>query len=78
MWERGVRYVVVDKDTSLAAPTLKEFSTGPTPVIRTQADRQQLGTYYYRNGRVGKLVYDSEEYVVYRLERGKLWPIEGK
>lgn len=74
MWRLGVRYVLVEKSTSLAPRTLAEFSTGPTPLIRTAADRRQLGTYFYRNNRVGTLVYDSDSYVVYRLERRKLWP----
>jgi hypothetical protein len=73
MWRFGVRYVVVEKSTSLAAPTLAEFSTGPTPLVRTAADRRRLGTYFYRNNRVGTLLYDSDSYVVYRLERSKLW-----
>lgn len=73
MWQRGVRYVVVDKSVSLAPPTLAEFSTGPTPLIRTELDRRQLGTFFYRNNRVGRLVHDSDTYVVYELARDKLW-----
>ena len=74
MWRLGVRYIVVEKSTSLAPRTLVEFSTGPTPLIRTSADRRRLGTYFYRNNRVGTVVYDSDSYVVYKLERRKLWP----
>jgi hypothetical protein len=74
MWSRGVRYVVVEKHTSLAPPTLEEFSTGPTPLIRTYADRRRLGAYFYRNNRVGTLVYDSPTYAIYRLVRQKLCP----
>lgn len=74
MWRRGVRYIVVEKHTSLAAPTLAEFSTGPTPLVRTVAQRRQLGTYFYRNNRVGTLIHDSPTYAVYRLDRQKLWP----
>jgi hypothetical protein len=74
MWRRGVRYVVVEKHTSLAPPTLADFSTGPTPLIRTNVQRRQLGTYFYRNNRVGKLVRDSPTYAVYRLDRRKLFP----
>jgi hypothetical protein len=74
MWRRGVRYVVVEKDTSLAAGTLATFSTGPTPLVRTVAQRRQLGTYFYRNNRVGTLLHDSPTYAVYRLEQQKLWP----
>ena len=73
MWNRGVRYVVIDKSISLAPPTLAAFSTGPTPLVRTELDRRQLGTYFYRNNRVGRLVHDSKTYVVYELARDKLW-----
>jgi hypothetical protein len=74
MWRRGVRYVVVEKQTSLAPPTLEEFSTGPTPLIRTAADRRELGTYFYRNNRIGSLIYDSPTYAIYRLDSRKLCP----
>jgi hypothetical protein len=74
MWLRGVRYVVVEKHTLLRAGTLASFSTGPTPLVRSSADRRWLGTYFYRNNRVGTLVHDSDTYAVYRLERRKLWP----
>jgi O-antigen/teichoic acid export membrane protein len=73
MYRQGVRYVVIEKSTSLAAPTLEEFSTGPTPLIRTARDRRLLGAYYYRNNRVGTLVYDIAPYTIYRLEPGKLF-----
>jgi hypothetical protein len=74
MWKRGVRYVVVEKHTSLAPTTLADFSTGPTPLIRTASQRRQLGTYFYRNNRVGTLIHDSPTYAVYRLDPGKLFP----
>jgi hypothetical protein len=74
MWKRGVRYVVVEKQTSIAAPTLAAFSTGPTPLVRTAAQRRQLGSYFYRNNRVGTLIHDSPTYAVYELDRRKLWP----
>jgi len=74
MWRRGVRYVVIEKRTLLRAPTLAEFSTGPTPLVRTPADRRWLGTYFYRNNRLATTLYDSPNYVVYRLEKRKLWP----
>jgi hypothetical protein len=74
MWKRGVRYVVIEKHTSLAPATLAEFSTGPTPLIRTTAQRRQLGTYFYRNNRVGTLIQDSPTYAVYLLVARKLFP----
>jgi O-antigen/teichoic acid export membrane protein len=73
MYRRGVRYVVIEKSTSLRAPDLVTFSTGPTPLVRTDADRRALGTYYYRNNRVGKLVYDARPYTVYQLSPRKLF-----
>ena len=73
MYRQGVRYVVVAKQTSLAPKTLADFSTGPTPLIRTPADRAELGRYFYRCNRVGRLLYDSPDYVVYRLDRLRLW-----
>ncbi len=74
MYRQGVRYVIVEKSTSLRAPTLESFSTGPTPLVRTPRDRALLGRYFYRNNRVGTLLYDEAPYVVYRLERKKLFP----
>jgi hypothetical protein len=74
MWRRGVRYVVVEHHTSLAPRTLAAFSTGPTPLVTTTDDRRQLGTYFYRNNRVGSLLSDSDTYAVYRLDERKLWP----
>ena len=73
MYREGVRYVVVAKETSLEPRTLAGFSTGPTPLIRTLSDRRHLSRYFYRCNRVGTLLYDSEEYVVYRLDSSKLW-----
>ena len=73
MYRQGVRYVVIEKSTSLAPPDLEEFSTGPTPLIRTERDRRLLGVYYYRNNRVGTLVHDELPYTIYRLDRKKLF-----
>jgi len=44
MWKRGVRWVVVEHNTSLDPPTLAAFSTGPTPLVATEAQRRRLGT----------------------------------
>ena len=73
MWLLGVRFVVIDKSTLLAAQTLEEFSTGPSPLVHAGPEREQLGNYYYENNRVGKLVHDSESYAVYRLDLAKLF-----
>jgi len=73
MWRHGVRWVVVEHNTSLDPPTLAAFSTGPTPLVRTEAQRRRLGTYFYRLNRVGTLRYDSPTYAIYRLRKWKLW-----
>ncbi len=73
MYRQGVRYVLVQKQTSLQAPDPATFSTGPTPLIRTNADRKMLGTYCRRNNRVGTLLYHSPDYVLYRLSAKKLF-----
>jgi hypothetical protein len=73
MYRKGVRFVLVQKQTSLAPPDLVTFSTGPTPLIRTAHDRALLGTYFWRNNRVGVLLHDSPDYVLYRLSKKKLF-----
>ena len=75
MYRDGVRYVLIAKQTSLAPRTLTEFSTGPTPLVRTAAERRQLAVYFYRCNRVGTRLYDSSDYVVYRLDPSKLWQV---
>jgi hypothetical protein len=72
MWRRGVRYVVVEKWTRIAAPDLTSFSTGPTPLIRTPSDRSAEGTYFYRLNRVGHLIHDDSEFAIYQLDGAKL------
>jgi hypothetical protein len=77
MWRRGVRYVVIQKQTTLEPPTLDAF-IWQTAVVRTPAQRRGLGNYFYENNRVGDLLYDSEDFVVYRLDRQKLFgTVEG-
>jgi hypothetical protein len=75
MYLEGVRYVLIAKQTSLAPRTLTAFSTGPTPLVRTAADRRQLSRYFYRCNRVGTRIYDSDDYVVYRLDASRLWTV---
>lgn len=73
MYRQGVRYVLIEKSTSLRPPTLEMFSTGPTPLVRTHRDRRLLGIYYYRNNRVGHVVYDRTPYTLYRLDPRRLF-----
>jgi hypothetical protein len=72
MWRRGVRFVVVQKQTTLAPPTLADF-IWQSALLRTPAQRRALGNYFYENNRVGDLIYDSDDFVVYRLDRRKLF-----
>jgi hypothetical protein len=71
MWRRGVRYVVVEKQTTLEPRTLSEF-TWETSMLRTSADRRALSRYFYANNRIGDVIFDSPDYAVYRLDPRKL------
>jgi hypothetical protein len=72
MWRRGVRYVVVAKQTTLEPRTLDDF-IWQNARLRTKAQRDALGNYYYENNRIGTLIFDSPDFAVYRLARGKLF-----
>jgi hypothetical protein len=72
MWRRGVRYVVVEKRTTLEPPNLTTF-IWQTAMLRTPEQRKALGNYFYENNRVGDVVYDSPDFVVYRLAHRKLF-----
>jgi hypothetical protein len=72
LWNAGVRYVLLEKRTSLAPPNLTVFSTGPTPLVRTKADSAMLGRVFWRLGRVGTVVHSDREFVVYELDATKL------
>jgi hypothetical protein len=74
LWNAGVRYVLVDKMTSLAPPTLERFSTGPTPLVRTTSDARTMGRMHWRLQRVGALVHNGPTYVLYRLREQTLFP----
>lgn len=75
MYRRGVRFVLVEKSTSLSAPDLVSFSTGPTPLVRTDADRRAIGQYYYRLNRVSELLYDRTPYALFELSERALFPM---
>jgi hypothetical protein len=75
MWDRGVRYVVVQKSTLLDPAQLEGFP-GHSPRRSAAQLSRRLGNYIYENGRIGKLLYDSPRYAVYRLEYSKLFPTE--
>jgi hypothetical protein len=64
---------VIEKSTLLSAPTLEEFSTGPSPLVHPGPEREQLGNYFYESNRIATLIHDSAQYVVYRLDPSKLF-----
>ena len=72
MWRRGVRYVIIEKHTTLEPKELGDF-VWQTALLRTPAQRRALGNYFYENNRVGTLVHDSPEYAVYRFDHRKLF-----
>jgi hypothetical protein len=76
MWRRGVRYVVVAKQTTLEPATLDDF-IWRSARLETPAQRRALGNYFYENNRVGTVLYDSPDFVVYRLDRAKLFAAGG-
>ena len=47
-------------------------------LLRTEAQREALGTYFYENNRVGTVLFDSPDFVVYRLEHDKLFRSGGR
>lgn len=74
LWNTDVRFVLLEKETSLAPANLQLFSTGPTPLIRTPTERRMMGRMYWRLGRIGVLIHSGPEYVLYRLSHTKLFP----
>lgn len=76
LWQRGVRYIVVEKHTTLEPESLSAF-IWQSAALRTPAQRRALGVYFYENNRVGRLVYDSPDYAVYRLDAAKLFTTSG-
>jgi hypothetical protein len=75
LWRAGVRFFLVEKRTSLAAGDLEQFSTGPTPLVRTAADSRLLGRLFWRLGRIGALLHSDQEYAIYQLDGARLFPV---
>jgi hypothetical protein len=73
MWRQGVRYVVIQKQTTLEPKTLDDF-IWQTARLHTPAQRAALGNYFYENNRTGTVIFDSPDYTVYRLDHAKLFP----
>ena len=72
MYRRGVRWVVVEKFTSLRPATRELLFATPTSGFISRGDIPLMARYMSRLQHVGIQVYDDEEYTVYRLDRDML------
>jgi hypothetical protein len=72
LWLNGVRWVVVEKSTSLRPVDRGLFFYGPYSGLITRSDMALMARYYSRLGAVGTQVYDGEEYTVFKLDRRRL------
>jgi hypothetical protein len=72
LWLSGVRWVVVEKSTSLRPANRHLFFYGPYSGLITRSDTALMARYYTRLSEVGAQVYDDEEYTVFELNRSRL------
>lgn len=72
LWLNGVRWVVVEKSTSLRPATRQQFFYGPYSGLITRSDMALMARYYSRLAAVGTQVYDDEEYTVFKLDGSRL------
>jgi hypothetical protein len=72
LWLSRVRWVVVEKSTSLRPPTRHRFFFGPYSGLITRADVTLMARYYSRLAEAGTAVYDDEEYTVFKLDGRRL------
>jgi hypothetical protein len=72
MWHRGVRYIVVAKQTTLEPRTLDDFIWQNARLV-TAKQRKALGNYFYENNRIGTLLFDSPDFAVYRIDPKKVF-----
>jgi hypothetical protein len=77
MWRMDVRYVVVDHNVSLDAPTLEQFVAQPSAQWTTWWQREHLGWYFAHLNLLGHVVANTPQYVIYRLDRAKVERIAG-
>ena len=71
LWRKGVRYVVVEKFTTFRPPTLKRFYTGPYTGLIKGRDVPAAGRYNARLSLAGRVVSDSGQLTVYKLDRNR-------
>jgi O-antigen/teichoic acid export membrane protein len=73
LYQRGARYVLIQDQTLLAAPDLQTFSTGLTPIYRTDDDFLRRRVYTRNVSRIATLVWASAEYRLYRLDQTRVF-----
>ncbi|MGA2013311.1 MAG: hypothetical protein ABSH51_22620 [Solirubrobacteraceae bacterium] len=72
LWLLRVRWVVVEKWTSLRPANRQLFFFGPYSALITRADMPLMTRYYSRLALAGTLVYDDDEYSVFKLDAARL------
>jgi hypothetical protein len=72
LWSNGVRWVVVEKYTSLRPANRHLFFFGPYSGLITRDDMAPMARYYSRLAEAGTPVYDDEEYTVFKLDGRRL------
>ena len=72
LWLNRVRWVVVEKSTSLRPDDRSLFFYGPYSGLITRSDMALMARYYSRLAAAGTQVYDDEEYTVFKLDGRRL------
>ncbi|MGO9975871.1 MAG: hypothetical protein ACLP01_24315 [Solirubrobacteraceae bacterium] len=72
LWLDGVRWVVVEKFTSLRPADRQLFFFGPYSGLVTRSDMALMARYYSRLAAAGTQVYDDNEYTVFKLDGRRL------
>ncbi|MGA2928479.1 MAG: hypothetical protein ABSG43_21300, partial [Solirubrobacteraceae bacterium] len=72
LWLDDVRWVVVEKSTSLRPADRHLFFYGPYSGLISRSDMALMARYYSRLAAVGTQVYDDEEYTVFKLDGQRL------
>jgi hypothetical protein len=68
MWARGVRWVIVERYTSLAPPTLDDYYAGPYSSLVTRRDGRLASHYIARIASVAHVVKQTWEFTIFRLD----------
>jgi hypothetical protein len=68
MWARGVRWVIVERYTSLAPPTLDDYYAGPYSSLVTRRDGRLASHYIAHIASVAHVVKQTWEFTIFRLD----------